>query len=629
MKENISEKILSRIRDLPKIREENNSNYDVFLLIKEIKSIIRLFFCSVIDGEYIGNSKIEENISKCATLIAEPIENLNTISDKNKSLLELKDIVESVKDIIDIYTLFIREVSIIHQNDYEDYFIVRNPSFSRKNRLETNLFISFLNVSYFDIQLSDTKRYYSDLEKIKRNIEGMFEGGRLSFLANEVKKIILKINFLLFKWEKRAKKDGKKIAKYIDGNRDRTTSRERITKNKEFTELINYIDNHYDDNKDPFIIKQCEDLLDDKNFDLYNTTAKNYHALIKYYKDITEDIDSLENIVSVIDYRRQKSNNDIIWETIYSYAKNNRFSLYVESCKDKYKLIEQYNDVKSDDKNYFSQFKTLNKALLLLEEETNDPSKVKDVQMFIKDYLSSIYDAYKNNMEWSLEHSHKMLYRLPYEECMVDDIYVHSGFMLPPPNKEAYDNYENIKRRYETLQMTIESFNKISPIVEKHKISINENLEVSTKEIKDSIEVSIKEIKESELKAVELIALFTAAIAFVMGGVQGFKIVGTLWMALAFLAVLAIALISFLLVLLLIIKENKDTFKSYVKYIIFVYITLTFLAFLSLCFSRSKEDKSITNNLTEKTPQHIDNKTPIVPTDTLVKVIKEDSMRTK
>ncbi|MRJ07392.1 hypothetical protein EDL99_00635 [Ornithobacterium rhinotracheale] len=610
MKENISEKILSRIRDLPKIREEDNSNYDVFLLIKEVKSIIRLFFCSVIAGEYIGNSKIEENISKCATLIAEPIENLNTISDKNKSLLELKDIVESVKDIIDIYTLFIREVSIIHQNDYEDYFIVRNPSFSRKNRLETNLFISFLNVSYFDIQLSDTKRYYSDLEKIKRNIEGMFEGGRLSFLANEVKKIILKINFLLFKWEKRAKKDEKKIAKYIDGNRDRTTSRERITKNKEFTELINYIDNHYDDNKDPFIIKQCEDLLDDKNFDLYNTTAKNYHALIKYYKDITDDIDSLENIVSVIDYRRQKSNNDIIWETIYSYAKNNRFSLYVESCKDKYKLIEQYNDVKSDDKNYFSQFKTLNKALLLLEEETNDPSKVKDVQMFIKDYLSSIYDAYKNNMEWSLEHSHKMLYRLPYEECMVDDIYVHSGFMLPPPNKEAHDNYENIRRRYETLQMTIESLSKITPISN------------NVKELNDKIQ-------KSEVKYVELIGLFTAVVAFIMGGVQGFTFVKSIWHALAFLFVLAFSLISFLLVLLLITRHDESILRKNWISIAIVYILLLILGYYSMCKIKSEKDneKKIDEDKT-KTTEIINSHIP--PIETLEKVIKEeDSMRTK
>ena len=200
MNKGISEQILYRIKELnPKIKEliEDKDNSDdrkiCYFLIEDVKRIFKLFFRSVITGEYIGNSNIEEKMLECASLITEPIETFESTpftNSKDKSFIELKDIIELVKNIIDTYILFIREISIIYQNDYEDYFIFRNSSFSRKDRPEINLFISFLNVSYFDIQLSDKKHYYSELEWIKRNIEEINREKIFPFLAEEIKKII-------------------------------------------------------------------------------------------------------------------------------------------------------------------------------------------------------------------------------------------------------------------------------------------------------------------------------------------------------------------------------------------------------------------------------------------------------
>lgn len=559
-----------------------------------IKAFTHSLFASLIKGEYADNE-----IDIISHLPQKPEDELisNSFFQKQKEL-------SIVYEMSNLYRRFIKEYRF-YQNDNEDFIYIRTPIPEHNNQI-LDLFIAGIEVSIIDIHFSESVVIFRELGSLRKKVENLNNASLQRYSGD----ILKKINFLLYKWKKRAFLNNKNIQFSFDGEKDDYSETDFLIKQdndcKEWGKLIDYIDNHYDDNKDSFVRKQCEDLLK-KDFDLYNATAREYHALIKYHKDIIEDINSLENIVSVIDYRRQKSNN-IIWETIYSYAKNNSFSLYVETCEDKRKLIEQYNDVKSDDKNYFSQFKTLNKAILLLEEEASDSSKVKDVQKFIKEYLSSIYDAYKNNMEWSLEHSNKMLYRLPYEECMVDSIYIHSGFMLPPPDKEAYDNYENIKRRYETLQMTIESLSEI--------ISISNNF----KELNDKIQ-------KSEVRTIELIGLFTAVVAFIMGGVQGFNFVNSLWSALAFLSVLAFSLISFLLVLLLITRHNESILKKNGGTITIVYISLLVLGCCSMYKMESdKKDEKI--ETTEIPTTHIDGNMRTVPMDTLsLKKARKDSMQ--
>lgn len=572
----------------------NNNTYQGTLNdLSCIETFTHSLFASLIKGEYADNE-----IDVISYLPQKPEDEL--ISN---SFFQEQGEVSVVYEISNLYRRFIKEYRF-YQNDNEDFIYIRTPT-PEYNDQTLDLFIAGIEVSIIDIHFSELVFIFRELGDLRKKVENLTKASLQRYRGD----ILKKINFLLYKWKKRAFLNNKKIQFSFDGEKDDYSETDFLIKQdndcKEWEKLIDYIDSHYDGNKDSFVRKQCEDLLK-KDFDLYNATAREYHALIKYHKDITKNVDFLENIVSAIDYRRKKNNN-IIWEINYSYAKNNKFSLFVESCEDKYKLIEQYNYLKNDDKNYFLQFKTLNKALLLLEKEISDSSKVRDVHFFIKNDLSSIYNAYKNNMEWSLEHSYKMLYRLPYKECMIDNIYIYSGFMLPPPNKEAYDNYEQIKRKYETLLITIESLSKITPIAD------------NVKELNDKI-------KKTEVRSVELIGLFTAVIAFIMGGIQGFAFVKSISTALAFLAVFATSLISFLLALLLITRYNEGILKKFICQIIIVYTALIGIIYMSMKFAK-EEDKANNNNSSGNISlQHIDENTNVVPTDTLKKVIK-DSIR--
>ncbi|WP_143017773.1 hypothetical protein [Riemerella columbipharyngis] len=574
----------------------NNNTYQGTLNdLSCIKTFTHSLFASLIKGEYADNE-----IDIISYLPQKPEDEL--ISN---SFFQEQGGVSVVYEISNLYRRFIKEYRF-YQNDNEDFIYIRTPT-PEYNDQTLDLFIAGIEVSIIDIHFSELVVIFRELGDLRKKVENLTKASLQRYRGD----ILKKINFLLYKWKKRAFLNNKKIQFSFDGERDDYSETDFLIKQdnncKEWKKLIDYIDSHYDGNKDSFVRKQCEDLLK-TDFDLYNATAREYHALIKYHKDITKNVNCLENIVSAIDYRRKKNNN-IIWEINYSYAKNNKFSLFVESCEDKYKLIEQYNYLKNDDKNYFLQFKTLNKALELLGKELTevDITKVLNINLFLTEKLEPIYNAYKNNMEWSIEHSHKMLYRLPYEECLIGNIYIHSGFMLPPSNKEAYDNYEQIKRKHETLLMTIESLSKITPIAD------------NVKELNDKV-------KKSEVKAVELIALFTASIAFIMGGVQGFAFVKSLWSALAFLSVFATSLISFLLALLLITRYNEGILKKFICHIIIVYTALIGIIYMSMRFAQDEENKDSEYNLNKNiSSQHID-KNAHVPTNNSKKIIK-DSMR--
>lgn len=506
---------------ISKVRENsNNIVSNESDIICNLELIIKTIFDSISKGKYVRYRKeIQEALYK---VIQE--------EDIDDNLYESKYII-SICEICKLYDLFIEEY----------YHFIGNPNtyikkpYSYKDNDIILLFNYYIEIEIIDIHFSDNKYTYDRLQSIGVNINNITNE---NFLYDYKEKILKKINFLIYKWIKRAELNDIKIDDVDFGN---------IDKLPEWSEEINYIKDHYTGNEGN--IKTKIKLLSNKEIKDY--TAKEFHLSIKYYKDICPDLDKLKYIVDTIKDKKDKNTEDKrAWNIIYDYAKNNYFSLFVEECEEKDSILEEYERIKSNTKNYFAQYKVLDRIIQIINQgihNNKDKESINSMYDFFEKKLELIYQEYRSNTLWSLEYS-GVIFCLPYEESKINDIYFHSGFMLPPSNIEAKNIYDKIEREYEALNIIIKSLHQIIPRIEE------------LKETESKIE---GKIKKTEIKSIEIVSLFTAVISFIIGGIQGFGFVNNIYAALAFVSMFSISLISFLLVLLLITRHDESILKKH------------------------------------------------------------------
>lgn len=204
-----------------------------------------------------------------------------------------------------------------------------------------------------------------------------------------------------------------------------------------------------------------------------------------------------------------------------------------------------------------------------MQKESLSINEIEESESFINNKLESEYQKYKANMEWSLQHSN-FIYRVAYDECIIDDIFIYSSFVLPAPNKEARDKYEILSSNYQTLKTQIEPLKKVSSL--------------------------LLEVSKNRIQVIELMGIFLAVIAFVMSSVSGFNFVTDIWSALLFMVIFGTCLISFLLVLILITRHNENIFKRHRWMILGFYIVM-----LGLIYGLSTRIDS--NNISNKEKQ--------------------------
>ena len=146
---------------------------------------------------------------------------------------------------------------------------------------------------------------------------------------------------------------------------------------------------------------------------------------------------------------------------------------------------------------------------------------------------------------------------------------------------------------------------QIEPL--KRIVQFNDELTQFDKKVKDDLTKFDEKIEKRDTKTIELMGLFTAIIAFVIGSIPTFQYLKNIFDVGIFFVVFATSLISFLLVLLFItgrIKVNKEQkwWESPIVYFLFFYIAMIIIAYVLSCFNpKDNERKTTTLQQTEKT----------------------------
>ena len=574
---------------------------EIDALNTNIQNIISSLFDSVLIGEYLDKDIdkqlewIRNNLTYTEQLENEILPN----KDKYKAILplinSLKDKTNEIQGVIKHYLLFIEDVKTIVSNPEKDeIFILLKNKYQSVNDSETlKLFTLNLFLCFSDILFTEKQDCYQEITYVK---ELLSEKRFLNLNLNpQIEKMKKKASFLLFKWCKRAELRGFSMLK-----------EDKIKEYKEdindfggkWKDWVTYIENHHykEDEKYLFVEKIKESYIKIEDKGLKNFTCQDIYSYIKYHKEIDKKIDKLDEIISFLDKGRFRTTDNYdknIRTIIYNYARNNRFSLFTETCDNREELKEEYDKIDNkDNRNYFLQYKFIDKSIELLNAELNEKNEnitieqVEEIEKYLED-IEPEYKTYKTNIEWILEHIY-FIYRVSFKECIIDDIFIYSSFLLPLDNRKSKDRFEKITDDFRELKSQLPLFRKMAEF--KGDVS----------KVKENLFQFDEKIEKHDTKTIELMGLFSAIIAFVMGSIPTFQYLKNIFDVGIFFIVFATSLISFLLVLLLITRKtriNKRFWYQLIRIVVFYIAMIVFTTYLS-----NKKDTTQTIQLqTEKT----------------------------
>lgn len=583
----------------------SQENYNkIYEYNREAENIISSLFDSVLSGEYIYlSSEINyndnyEQLKKARTFLTYTEEIENTPNKQHPFLLlinSFKDRFVEISKIIKYYVLFLEDIKTIISNlEKDEIFILSKSKYQSVNDSETlKLFTLNLFLCFSDILFTEKQDCYQEITYVKELLsEERFSNLNLNPQIEKMKK---KATFLLFKWYKRAELSGfsmlkeDKIKEYKDNINNF---------GDKWKDWVTYIENHYykENEKHLFVEKIKESYIKIEDKGLKKFTCQDIYSYIKYHKEIDKKIDKLDEIISFLDKRRFCTTDNYdknIRTIIYNYARNNRFSLFTETCDNRKDLQKEYNKIDNkDNRNYFLQYKFIDKSIELLNAELSEKNEnitidqIEEIEKYLED-IEPEYKTYKTNIEWILEHIY-FIYRVSFDECIIDDIFIYSSFLLPLDNRKSKDGFEKVSDKFRELKSQLPLFRKM----------VEFNGDVS--KVKEELFQFDEKIEKHDTKTIELMGLFSAIIAFVMGSIPTFQYMKNIYDVGIFFVAFATSLISFLLVLLLITRKTRINRRFWYQLILIVIFYIAMIVFTT--YLSNKKDTTQTIQLqTEKT----------------------------
>ena len=573
----IIQEIEQNVQSSIEFDNEKSQNRDTFHQYREntLIKIYKEFNYSLLSGEYISNSEIENSISNIIKITSEVL----NVSDffSNTFQVLISEFTTSINLACSIYKTFIK----IIKNEYSEDRIEHLFSYSGQINKD------FVNDSipdqykklwlYFkeNINLALLDHFFSSENKqfIKLfNIEKALDNINLLEFNNLTKVIRLKINFLEHKWKIRKQENNPSEIHYIDDG-ELARLEDFSTTNDKLKEWISLITRHYQiyiSNWKFEIEKNVKPFLNEEPKKL---NYIQFHQLIKYYKDAKINFNKLSNISKILQDNIRGGKNfydEYAFKTISNYALNNKFSLFLEQCNDLDKIRIEFQETRDktlgENHNFFIEYKYLGKLINLISEKSqqlDNLSFLNDYEELISVECKKILDDYFYNKEWS-KNKNNYIFVLPFEESIVKIeefkikqlpyIFIASSFVLPKENNLIDNQYYEIKQKFKGLLFQIDSLKRLK---------------------KDLQEVSDvrKEMDKRDIKSIEIISIFTAIITFVLSSIPAYKFIDNVWESLLFMISLSSSLGFFILLIIFTTRGFKKNWIGWVYAILLILIS--------------------------------------------------------
>lgn len=359
-----------------------------------------------------------------------------------------------------------------------------------------------------------------------------------------------------------------------------------------FNDWDEYSINHFlseEDSSKKSILKRNSKMVLERG----KVTAKDFHSLTKYYKDLNRDFHSLEKLLKDVDeviprelnIRFDKYSIDII----KNYISNNIFSekLRITYLKSNLPINEVADLIEKDLKkienlqnesainNFFPYYKICGFLKEYITKKiANNSSQLNEINKGVE-YLKQYFNIFKLKLKWSKSHLN-YAYQLPFSECIKTipwendsklNVFCSSTFSLPI-DFEKYNNFEN-----STYLFISRIENEIKGLS-----SINSLIEIYDKE-KDNLQ---NELKQNTKKNIELLGLFSAIIALTFGGISIAK--NEVNFKEKFISFITLFIILFSFVVLLKSYVNNEKGNTYEVLQIFIALMILLMIFI-LIFS--------------------------------------------
>jgi hypothetical protein len=306
---------------------------------------------------------------------------------------------------------------------------------------------------------------------------------------------------------------------------------------------------------------------------------KDYHAVVKHYKDDRQNSEQLRNFIEMIDEKYEKTKNGKFikfdrysYDICYTYFKNNYFSHRLEeknvSVEDWYKEFLEVNAVqeKLSLKNFFIYEKSIAFLDNILSTELLQLAPNLELLKKALSYYDEMIQRFSECLHWCEEKSH-MAFQLPFEECcqkititnLNDEeqrirYFLASSFVLPidfKDLKERVDVYKSSALKYRTI----------------------EGIQSYLVQDKEELKLLKEKAEGSDKRSIEIISIFSAIIMFVAGDIQILQNVRNIQDAFRFIFLFGYALGGFVLLIWFITRTEK---LSLFKLTIFHYFIMAF-----------------------------------------------------
>lgn len=552
---------------------DNHNNKDPFKGLNTALSRLSDTIQSANNSLFQGDVKLTNEILECQKKI-------NWITGKADNLLRsIKNRIVSDSDKNELIDSV--ELDHLHQDEYgEDE--------------DCCVFFINLKVTYYDHFFDPSLDSIDSLYELYRKIKGIAKRANSTSQQEEkayLQFILKKCGFLIAKILLRVKKEGDiniPIAFRTSLASDSSINTSYLSEFVQETDVelkskIELIENHYEINKElewrRYITEECKETSEKS---LAKCTLSDLHRRIKFHKDVSgsySDIRELELIFHEIESRLKKTKNNPLEKhsliICASYAINNWFSLFVgfSSVHEFSKVRTFYYKVSSfhekwSNKNFFPEFKLTRHYVELIERQFTENgaeipfSQIVEIGDFIK---SDVFNKYKQNLQWTKD-NYNYVYQLYGADCkfkvnVVNEpfpLYIHSSFILPLPSLKNFKEFESdfLKlNAYYAIAYPLSKSQDVEKIVE-------------------------NELKKREIRSIEIIGIFSALIAFLVGSISGFSFIKSAYQAFIFTLSLSSTLILFILVLLLSTSAEKN--RSYYTRSLIVFAISSFVFWLLL-----------------------------------------------